>query len=85
MVQILKRFEAGQATDGDIEKLLDVADNIGGKSFCALADGAVACVTSAVRHFRSEFEAGYHTPAWELFPYGRSALFPVADKSGAHA
>ena len=85
MVQILKRFEAGQAEEGDIEKLLDVADNIGGKSFCALADGAVACVTSAVRHFRSEFEAGYHTPAWELFPYGRSALFAVADKSGAHA
>jgi len=85
MVQILKRFEAGEAADGDVEKLLDVADNIGGKSFCALADGAVACVTSAVRHFRSEFEAGYHTPAWELFPYGRSALFAVADKSGAHA
>ncbi len=85
LVQILKRFEAGEAEEGDIEKLLDVADNIGGKSFCALADGAVACVTSAVRHFRSEFEAGYHTPAWELFPYGRSALFAVADKSGAHA
>ncbi|PFG17063.1 NADH dehydrogenase subunit F [Propionicimonas paludicola] len=85
MVQILKRFEAGEAEEGDVEKLLDVADNIGGKSFCALADGAVACVTSAVRHFRSEFEAGYHTPAWELFPYGRSALFAVADKSGAHA
>ena len=84
-MQILKRFEAGEAADGDVEKLLDVADNIGGKSFCALADGAVACVTSAVRHFRSEFEAGYHTPAWELFPYGRSALFAVADKSGAHA
>jgi NADH-quinone oxidoreductase subunit F len=85
MVQILKRFEAGEAQEGDIEKLLDVADNVGGKSFCALADGAVACVTSAVRHFRSEFEAGYHTPAWELFPYGRSALFAVAEKSGAHA
>ena len=45
------------------------------KSFCTLADGAVACVQSAIKHFREEFEAGYHTPAWELFPYEKSALF----------
>ena len=83
LVQMLQRFEAGTAIDGDVDKLLDVCDNIGGKSFCALADGAVACVTSAVKHFRSEFEAGYSTPAWELFPYERSALF--AAPKGAHA
>ncbi len=84
LVQMLRDFEAGKASEGDIEKMLDICDNIGGKSFCALADGAVACVTSAVKHFRSEFEQGYHTPAWELFPYGRSALF--AEKTqGAHA
>ena len=75
LVQLLMRFEAGTAEEGDVDKLLDICDNIGGKSFCALADGAVACVTSAVRHFRSEFEQGYHTPAWELFPYAKSALF----------
>ncbi|MBN9104183.1 MAG: NADH-quinone oxidoreductase subunit NuoF [Propionibacteriaceae bacterium] len=80
LVQLLRDFEAGRAVEGDIEKLLDMCDNIGGRSFCALADGAVACVTSAVRYFRSEFEAGYTTPAWELFPYERSALFPVRTK-----
>ena len=85
LVQQLKRFEAGQARPGDVEKLLDVCDNMGGKSFCALADGAVACVTSAVRHFRDEFEAGFTTPAWELFPYARSALFEVPQMQGAHA
>ncbi|TBT83992.1 NADH oxidoreductase (quinone) subunit F [Propioniciclava sinopodophylli] len=84
LVQMLRKFEAGQAQEGDIEKMLDVADNIGGRSFCALADGAVACVTSAVKEFRSEFEAGYHTPAWELFPYGKSALFG-AKQAGGHA
>lgn len=82
LVQLLMKFEAGTASEGDVEKLLDVCDNIGGRSFCALADGAVACVTSAVRHFRDEFEAGYHTPAWELFPYEKSALFATG---GAHA
>ncbi|CAL8976937.1 NADH-quinone oxidoreductase subunit F [Tessaracoccus sp. O5.2] len=77
LVQLLMKFEAGTAQEGDVDKLLDICDNIGGRSFCALADGAVACVTSAVKHFRSEFEQGYHTPAWELFPYEKSALFAV--------
>ncbi len=77
LVQLLMRFEAGTAEEGDVEKLLDICDNMGGRSFCALADGAVACVTSAVKHFRSEFEQGYTTPAWELFPYAKSALFTV--------
>ncbi len=85
LVQLLKKFEAGHAVEGDIEKLLDLCDNIGGRSFCALADGAVACVTSAVRHFRSEFEAGFTTPAWDLFPYGRSALFEVRELEEARA
>ncbi len=84
LVQLLTDFEQGRAREGDVEKLLDLCDNIGGKSFCALADGAVACVTSAVKYFRSEFEAGYHTPAWEVLPYERSALFAV-EKTGAHA
>ena len=82
-VQLLKKFEAGQAQQGDVEKLLDIADDIGGRSFCALADGAVACLTSAIKHFRDEFEQGMHIPAWELFPYERSALFAV--REGAHA
>ncbi|GAB3819371.1 NADH-quinone oxidoreductase subunit NuoF [Tessaracoccus terricola] len=75
LVQLLMRFEAGTAEEGDIEKMLDACDNIGGRSFCALADGAVAAVTSAVKYFRHEFEQGYHTPAWELFPYEKSAVF----------
>jgi len=84
LVQLLMKFEAGTASEGDVDKMLDICDNIGGRSFCALADGAVACVTSAVKHFRDEFEQGYHTPAWELFPYARSALF-AAETEGAHA
>ncbi len=79
LVQMLRRFEAGTASEGDVDLMLDVCDSIGGKSFCALADGAVACVRSAVAHFRDEFEAGYHTPAWELFPYAASTVFTDDD------
>lgn len=76
LVQTLRNLEAGQGTEGDVEKLLDVCDNVSMKSFCTLADGFVACITSAIKYFRSEFEAGYHTPAWELFPYEKSVYFP---------
>jgi NADH-quinone oxidoreductase subunit F len=75
LVQLLKQFEEGMAPEGSVDKLLDVASIINGKSFCALAGGACACVTSAVKHFRSEFELGYTTPAWEAFPYERSTVF----------
>jgi NADH-quinone oxidoreductase subunit F len=79
LVQLLRRLEAGQGEDGDVDKLLSICDDITGKSFCTLAEGAVACVTSAVKHFRPEFEVGYTTPAWEHLPYGASALFPVTE------
>ncbi|MDU7359799.1 MAG: NADH-quinone oxidoreductase subunit NuoF [Propionibacteriaceae bacterium] len=75
LVQLLMAFERGEAQEGDVDKLLDICENIGGRSFCALADGAVAAVRSAVNHFREEFEQGYHTPARELFPYEKSAIF----------
>ena len=75
MVYLLQRLERGEGQPGDVDKLLELAGNIGGKSFCALADGAVACVTAAIQNFREEFEAGYHTPAWELFPYEKTVVF----------
>ncbi len=75
LVQILRRMEAGQGQPGDIEKLLDLCENIMGRSFCALGDGATSPITSAIQYFRDEFEAAMHTPAWELFPYERSTIF----------
>jgi NADH-quinone oxidoreductase subunit F len=78
LVQILQRLEKGQGTEADIDKLLDLCDNILGRSFCALGDGATSPITSAIAYFRDEFVAGTHTPAWELFPYERSTLFAGA-------
>jgi len=83
LVQILDRLEAGHGLPGDIEKLESICGQISGLSFCTLADGAVACVTSAIKHFRDEFEAGMHTPAWQLFPYERSTAW--ADRAAAPA
>ncbi len=73
--QILERLEAGRGTEDDIDKLVDICDNILGRSFCALGDGATSPITSAVQYFREEFEAGMHTSAAELFPPQHSTLF----------
>jgi NADH-quinone oxidoreductase subunit F len=55
MVQILERLEAGHATEADIDTLLDTCDNIFGRAFCALGDGATSPIVSGVQYFRDEF------------------------------
>ncbi len=56
MHRILRRFEAYEAREGDIELLLDVANNIEGNTICALGDAAAWPVQSMIRQFRGEFE-----------------------------
>lgn len=75
MKQILDRLEAGLGQEGDVDLLLEVAGNIDGRSFCALGDASAQPVKSGIKYFREEFEQGYHTPAWELFPYEANALY----------
>ena len=57
LVQVLARLERGQGTEADLEQLLDQCDNILGRSFCALADGAVSPITSSIQFFRDEYLA----------------------------
>jgi NADH-quinone oxidoreductase subunit F len=55
MVRVLDRLEHGRGSEEDLEKLLDICDNILGRAFCALGDGAVAPVTSSIKYFRDEY------------------------------
>jgi NADH-quinone oxidoreductase subunit F len=75
LVQTLDRINEGKGEAGDIETLLDLCDNILGRSFCALGDGATSPISSAIMYFRDEFEAGMHTPSSELFPPHRSSAW----------
>ncbi|MDY2941419.1 MAG: NADH-quinone oxidoreductase subunit NuoF [Varibaculum sp.] len=75
MKQILHRLERGEGREGDVELLEDIANNIAGRSFCALGDAAATPVKSGIEKFRSEFEAGIGTPAEELFPRAASEAF----------
>jgi len=55
MVRVLERLEHGHGTEEDLEKLLDICDNILGRAFCALGDGATSPITSGIQYFRDEF------------------------------
>ncbi|MGL5828964.1 MAG: NADH-ubiquinone oxidoreductase-F iron-sulfur binding region domain-containing protein, partial [Angustibacter sp.] len=55
MKQVLGRLEHGSGTEADLDKLLDICDNILGRSFCALGDGATSPVTSSIAYFRDEY------------------------------
>ena len=57
MVQVLQHLEAGTGREQDLALLLDQCDNILGKAFCALGDGATSPVTSSIQYFRAEYLA----------------------------
>ena len=75
MVQVLRRILAGGGTQADLDTLLDTCDNITGRAFCALGDGAVSPITSSLQYFREEYDRalrrrqgmpvrGCGTPSW---------------------
>jgi len=80
MVQILQRLEAGTATEADITTLLDTCDNIFGRAFCALADGAVSPIVSGVALFREEFTAHLTSGGCPFDPVA-STIFAAAGTS----
>ena len=57
LAQIYERLEDGRGVREDLDKLLDIADAILGKSFCALGDGAASPIMSSLKYFRAEYEA----------------------------
>ena len=80
LVQIFERLEAGEGTAADLDKVLDLSDNIVGRSFCALADGGVAPITSSLQYFRDEYVA--HSE-YGGCPFDPSASTLFAQSAGA--
>ncbi len=56
-VKILNRFHQNEATNKDIDKLLELCDTMEGRTVCALADATAWPVRSALLKFRGDFEA----------------------------
>jgi len=77
LVQVMRRLEAGEGTEADIEVLLDLCDNILGRSFCALGDGATSPITSSIQYFRDEYIAHFTGRGCPFDPVA-STLFAAA-------
>ena len=56
MVQLLRKIEDGDATQGELDVLLNVCDRILGNCLCPLGDAAAMPVASYVAKFRDEYQ-----------------------------
>jgi NADH-quinone oxidoreductase subunit F len=53
--KIYQRIEDGGGREQDLDLIWDICDNIQGKSFCALGEGAIWPVMTSLRLFRDEY------------------------------
>ncbi|WP_422015055.1 NADH-quinone oxidoreductase subunit NuoF [Roseateles sp.] len=55
MHRVIERIYAGQGRADDLDLLNSVADNIQGRTICALGDAAAMPVRAMIKHFKHEF------------------------------
>jgi len=56
-VRILERILSGKGAMSDLDLLLDVGEQMTGKTICVLSDSCAVPVVSGIKKFRGEFEA----------------------------
>jgi NADH-quinone oxidoreductase subunit F len=56
LVKIFKRIASGDGRPEDAQLMLDICDNIEGKSFCPLGDAAAWPIQSAIKKFPEDFK-----------------------------
>jgi NADH-quinone oxidoreductase subunit F len=55
--KILERIVAGDGTAEDLDTLLDIGEQMTGKTICVLSDSCATPVASGIKKFRGDFEA----------------------------
>ena len=76
MTRIYRRILSGQGTHADLDTLLDACDNLLGRSFCGLGDGATSCVTSSLKYFKQDY--------LDYIEGRRAPMLDASDLVGAH-
>ena len=56
LYQILHRIEEGEGKMKDLDTLLNVCENMKGRTICVLSDAAAMPTEGFIKHFRAEFE-----------------------------
>jgi NADH-quinone oxidoreductase subunit F len=55
--KIMERIEAGNGNAQDFDTLLEISEQMTGKTICVLSDSCAAPIVSGIQKFREEFEA----------------------------
>ena len=76
MKGILARILSGEGKKEDLETLLDACDNLLGRSFCALGDGATSPVTSSIKFFEQDY--------LDYIEGRKEPMFAKGELAGAH-
>ena len=80
MYRVIERIAHGQGRPEDIDLLNSVADNIQGRTICALGDAAAMPVRAFIKHYRDEFA---HHVAHEIGqPHRVRILEPTVEPNG---
>jgi NADH-quinone oxidoreductase subunit F len=66
--KILERMVAGDGTAEDLDTLLEIADNMTGKTICVLSDSCATPVVSGLKKFQSDFESLIKKKTHHLVP-----------------
>jgi len=56
LAKTVRRIERGEGREEDLPLLLDISDNILGRSFCALGDFSTSNIVASVKYFYEEYE-----------------------------
>jgi NADH-quinone oxidoreductase subunit F len=78
LYKILTRIEAGEGSMRDIDLLLNVGNNIVGKTLCAFGDAAATPALTTVKNFRAEFEAHVREGRCTVPADWRASRLPLA-------
>src|SRR5438270_4932111 len=66
--KIMERIRDGQGTSEDLDTLLDIGEQMTGKTICVLSDSCAVPVASGIHKFRGDFEALIKTKRVHLVP-----------------
>ncbi|MDP4014734.1 MAG: NADH-quinone oxidoreductase subunit NuoF [Candidatus Nanopelagicales bacterium] len=78
----LKEFTKGAGRAEDVDRLVELCQNIFGRSFCALGDAASTPYPAALKYFRDEFEASCVEAPDEVFDPAETMVIPAPSLTG---
>ena len=82
--KILGRLETGRGTSADLGVILEICDEMVGRTICVLADAAAMPAKSIVQKFKAEFERHVTEKKCPFKADGRAETEPAAIAAGSH-